>query len=234
MPTSDILAAVAARIDIDTGKTEVDAMVDQLIAEAEDFVVSYLNLERFPYLAQGTSVSVASATEDISGLANNTLALSIDGSGYEEIELTLASCTTGALTAGELQTQIRAAKDATSSHYWNWLNASVGFASTQYTVTSPTYGPSSNVHVRASQSTEKEVIGALGLSPEYGGVELPGGSRDEQLEEVAARIAVNAYRVYNLRPEAFERGSSFAGRQESKILTPYVMGVLENKRGLRV
>ncbi len=233
MPTSDILVAIAARIDIDTGKAEILAHVNALIEEAKDFIVGELQLEQFPFLAQGTSISVAGATESLTALANNTIALSIDGSGSAEIELVLANCTGGAATAAEMQTQIRAELESTSSHAWNWGNTTVAFASTQYTVTSPTYGPRSNVRVRASQSTEKDVIGALGLSEDYGGIELFGSTRNLQAEEAAARIAVNAWRAYKLRPESFERGSSFRNARDS-ILTKYALDPLINLRGLRV
>ena len=231
-----ILAEVAAMLDIDTTQAEVDAHVDELIAGAKDYITAYLNLDRFPYILQGRSVSNSSASTSLIALSNNTIALSVDGSGYEEIELTLASCTTGALTAAELQTQIRAAKSSTEAHYWNWAYVTATFASGVYTVTSPTFGPSSNVHFISSQSTEQDVIGALKLSPTYGGVEQSGQARNQQLERAAALIAINAWRAMKLRPESFERGAAFAVRlnEGGMILTEQVMGILRNNRWLTV
>jgi len=197
---STILAIVQAASDIGTNDPDD---VDALIGQAKEFIRTIANLPQFPTFSKGYSLSGASATEDISGLANNTLWLSLHGSDFVEIELTLANCTTGATTAAEMQTQIRAADVADAAHY-TWEQATVTWSSgaTQYTITDPTYGEDSAAIVTFA-GDEYEVAQALKLSPDWGGREEPGTARNMKLDSICAQMVIDAYRAIKLAPESY-------------------------------
>jgi hypothetical protein len=193
-----ILAIVQAAPDISTNDS---TYVASLIGQCMDFVSTYCCLDRFPDLAQGTSVSAAGASTDLSGLSSNSLLVAADGYSFSEIEITLANCTTGAATATELQTQIRAVND--ENYLWAATSVSWDATATQYTITSPVYGADSRVAV-AFLSDEWHVAQALKIGRAFGGVETPGGEQDDELEAVAAQMAVNAYRRIKLSPSDYD------------------------------
>lgn len=197
-----ILAIAQKAPDISTNDS---AYVSSLIGQAQDFIRSFCQLERFPDQAQGTSVSAAGATEDISGLAENSIYLDFTGDGYTEILPTLANCNGGDETAAELQSTIRAKFD----EQWLWASAAVTWDSdaTTYTITSPSYGPDSVVHV--SFATNKwHVAEALKIGPLFGGTETPGSYQNDPLEAIAAQMVINAYRRIKLIPSDYDDTSS--------------------------
>lgn len=207
-PNQTIWQLVIAQGDIagDVANEEDSEVTDELsalISLAQDFVTTTCNLGRFPTLSQGYSKSAASAETDISGLAENELRVSVDnGESWATLELTLANCTTGATTAAELQTQIRAAAPSSPNHLWD--NATVSFDSgtSVYTITSAIYGDQSRIQI--GFTTDKyHVAEALKLTPLYGGEEQPGTVRDEIIESITAQTAIDAYRNVKQSPESY-------------------------------
>jgi hypothetical protein len=204
-----ILAIVQAAPDISTNDS---AYVTSLIGQCMDFVSTYCCFERFPDSAQGTSVSASAASTDLSSLSSNTLMVEVDGISFTEVELTLASCTTGALTAAELQTQIRDVND--ENYLWAAATVAWSAATTQYTITSPIYGADSRIAV-SFLSNEWHVAQAMKLGRAFGGVETPGGEQDDELEAVAAQMAINAYRRIKLAPSDYDTATDRAAQLNS-------------------
>ncbi len=181
---AEILAAVQANPEIGTANA---AYVNILISRAADHIVGRCQLPRYPELAAGFSMSQPGATEDISGLTNNQISVSVNGTGFIELELTLANCTSGAATAAELQTQIQAESED------GWDEVTVAFASTKYTITSGRYGELSTIKVAFDEST-RDVARAMLLSPTYGGEEATGMDPRREADGVAAALVEIAYR----------------------------------------
>jgi hypothetical protein len=233
--TTAIKTRVTDLIDIKLSDSEVDATIDRYVDNAIQYIKAQIVQDRFPWVRQGFSQSVASPIEDLTSLANNEFLVSIDGSGAQEIELTLANCGSGALTAAEMQTQIRAEFSAGQSNFWSFNNTIVVFSGGLYIVTSPTYSSRSVVKF-FSASDEREVIGAMGLSPLHGGIEQPGQERDEMLEEAAARVVVNMYRETRLRPELLERGVTISGLRAGgfQAVDEFAQSIIQNRRPLIV
>jgi hypothetical protein len=204
-----ILAIVQTAPDISTNDaTYVAGIIDRSM----DYVATFCCLDRFPDLAQGTSVSSAGASTDLSALASDGLLVAADGYSLTEIELTLANCTTGTLTAAELQTQIRAVND----EHWLWAACTVAYSATatQYTITSPAYGEDSRIAV-SFLSNEWHVAQALKLGTAFGGVETPGGYQDDELESIAAQMSINAYRRIKLAPSDYDTAGNRAAQLNS-------------------
>jgi len=197
-----ILAIVQLAPDIGTNDATYTA---SLIGQCMDFVQTFCVLDRFPDLAQGTSVSAAGASTDLSGEASNTLLVSVNSQAYTEIALTLANCTTGSLTAAEIQTQIRAANE--SDYRLAACTATYSAVTTQYTITNPVYGPASRV-VISHRLDEWHCALALKLSQSMGGVETVGGYQDDAMEAIAAQMAINAYRRIKLAPSDYDTASN--------------------------
>jgi hypothetical protein len=203
------LAIVQAAPDISTNDS---AYVTSLVGQCMDFVSTYCCLDRFPDSAQGTSVSAASASTDLSALSSNTLLIAADGISYTEVELTLASCTTGAATATELQTQIQDVND--ENYLWAAATVTWDATATQYTITSPIYGSDSRIAVSFT-SDEWHVAQAMKLGRAFGGVETPGGEQDDELEAVAAQMTINAYRRIKLAPSDYDTAGNRAAQLNS-------------------
>lgn len=220
-----ILAIVQLAPDISTNDA---TYVASLIGQAQDFIATFCCLPRFPDLAAGTSVSAASASTDISALTSDSLLVGIDTTSLTEINLTLANCITGAATATEMQTQIRAIND--ESYHYAEATVTYSASTTQYTVSSPVYGEDSSAHV-AFLSNEWHVAKALKIGPQFGGVEMPGGVQDDELEAIAAQMTINAYRRIKLAPSDYDTvadkqallNSAFYGEDETikRLLLPH-------------
>jgi hypothetical protein len=178
-----VLSRVQLNPEIQTDNT---AYVTDLVTRAQDFLTTYLMLPRFPELIQGTSTSAESATEDLTGLSTNTIGISVNGSGTQEVDLTLANCDTGTNTAAELQTQIQAVDMD------QFDEVTVAFADTKYTITSGRYGESSSINMAFSED-DKHVAQAMKLTTEFGGTELTGSAADADMETLAVMVTESLY-----------------------------------------
>ena len=158
------------------------AIQAQIVRDAQRMVTAYLGLPRFPILAQGYSVSGASPSTDLSALSTNAFNLSVDGGVNYEVTPTLASCTSGAATAAELQSTIRAISDT----YELFEDVTVTYTNSLYTITSPTYGSDSSIAL-SYDSGYKHVLQALKLTPEWGGKDYPGADEDEEVYAATLR-----------------------------------------------
>ena len=167
--------------------TDDGAYVADLIERAKAILKKECRLPVFPELAKGYSKSVASATENNSGLLSNELLVEVNGIGPYEINPTLTSCGTGANTATELQTVIRVV-DADG-----FDEVTVAFATTQYTITSGRYGEASSINVTFRED-EKHVAQSMGLSPVFGGTEVVGAVYDAEMEDAAVMLTEILYR----------------------------------------
>ena len=208
MATADILTLVQSAPDISTNNA---TWVNTLIEKAKAQIELFCNLPAFPVHSQSTSVSGASATENISGLAENTLWVSLNGDTAQEITLTLASCTTGTTTAAQLQTQLRAVDDENEGTDFQWvaITATWNATTTKYTVTNPAYGEGYSIGI-LFDAAEYHVAQAMKLGPVFGGVETAGTDRDQALEHVCAQMVIDAYRAVMLSPEGYEEDTSKA------------------------
>lgn len=208
--------------------TDDSSFVTDLVTRAQNFVVSYCSLPRFPELSQGYSKSASGATEDISGIASNEISIYLNGSQRTDIGVTLTNCTTGLLTAAELQTQIRAANQSD----YGFDEVVVDFTGTQYTITSGRYGERSRVYVEFFETT-KHLAQAMRLTSTYGGTEKPGMPADEDIEDATIEIVEQLYRrmgVEGLQQYTLHQGE-FNGAAH-KILDPLTMSRLRSKRRL--
>jgi hypothetical protein len=202
-----ILELVQASADIATNDA---AHVANLIEVAQRLVAAYCGLPVFPSLSQGYSMGRAGAETNLSGLAHNGFSVSVGGSLYETAELTLANCTTGALTAAEMQTQIRAIAPADSTLKFLFATVTVAYNATsgRYTVTAPTWGRTSWVNLGVDADDNVDVIQALGLTPLFGGIERQGAYEDDRLNGMVAALVVDAYRASQIAPKAYSTTTS--------------------------
>lgn len=183
---SEVLALVQTNPEIGTSNA---SYVSRLVDTAIEFVMGYCNLPAFPVLSQGYSKSRAGAATNLTALSTNRIDVSVNGSGYTEVDLTLANCTTGAATAAELQARIQQL-DLDSSYEPGGVV--VAYADTCYTITSPLFGEQSRINV-AYDADYKHVAEAMRLSPNYGGTEEPGMASDSGLIRAAALLVEHMY-----------------------------------------
>jgi len=162
--------------------------LNELTAGVQQFVCDYCRFPRWPELSQGYSKSNTSAGTDLTALSSNELWIAVNGSDYYEVNPTLANCDSGANTATELQTQIR----AVDSTKYGFDEVTVAYAGTQYTITSGRYGEDSTIHVTFSED-EKDVCQTLKLTTLYGGTEYPGMAANDRAEDAAVRIVEMLY-----------------------------------------
>ena len=190
-----ILTRVQSNPNISTDNA---TYVNELIERAKEFIVRECNLPRFPDLCQGYSKSNTSAGTDLSALDTEDLEVSVNGSGYYTISLTLANCTTGALTAAELQTQIRAEDVA------GFEEVTVAYDSDDgtYTITSGRYGEDSAINVTFLEDYE-DVCRSMKLSPEYGGTEYPGMADSDAAEDLAVMVTEAMYNRLSIEGMGF-------------------------------
>lgn len=220
-----ILAIVQKAPDISTNDS---AYVTSTVGQAMQFVSTYCCLPRFPDDAAGASASAVGAATDISALTSDSLLVGINTRALTEINLTLADCTTGNATAAELQIQIRAI--APENYYYAGVTVAYSATTTQYTITSPVFGIDSEVHV-AFKVSEWHVAHALKVGTAFGGTETVGSARSDELEAVAAQMAINAYRRIKLAPSDYDTAadkqallnSAFYGEDEAikRLLLPH-------------
>jgi len=192
-----ITALVQAVADISTSDT---AHVSGLIDRAMQYAVAYCHLGSFPDSLQGYSVGAATPTTDISGLGDNEFYIAVNGSPFVICELTLASCTTGALTAAEMQTQIRALYDSGTTLYEEFVEVTATYATTGFVVTSGRFGPDSVIRL-SHDAAAPEVARALKLGTAYGGYARHGSTTNMALEHVVSTIVADVYRAGKLVPD---------------------------------
>lgn len=218
---SEILTRVQKNPEI--GSDNETYVADLIQRVAEGFVRD-VRFRRYPELSQGTSIGRAGAAITIESLSSNKIEIAANGSGFEIIELTLAGADTGDKIATELQTQIQAGSAD------SFDEITVVFADTQYTITSGRYGEGSSVNVTFSE-TSKHVAQALNLSPNYGGVEVPGSEAKEEADDYVVEVTEILYRKAGL--EGIQSGTvpgdiSFSMYEEE--LSPNARRILTNMR----
>lgn len=169
--------------------TDDSTYVSRLVDCAKEFVRSYCNLPVFPELAAGYSKSATGGTADISGIDTNIFIISVNGSPQAKIALDLANCTTGAATATEMQTQIRAVE----TDLYGFDEVTVTYSGGVHTITSGRYGERSEVRIWFEE-LNKHVCQALKLSPTYGGTERVGIAQDDGLVQATASLVEQMYR----------------------------------------
>lgn len=221
--------SVLSRVQLNPEITTDDSsFVADLVTRAQNFVVSYCNLPRFPEAAPGYSQSGTGASESLTGLATNTLSLYLNGSPRYDVTVTLANCTTGAATAAELQSKIRAAVDSD----FGFDEVTVTFADGKYTISSGRYSEYSTVIVAFFERT-KHLASAMKLSLMYGGVEKPGSAVDLPIEDATVQIVEQLYRklgVEGLQNYSLHQGE-FNG-MAYQHLDPVTMSILRSRRRL--
>lgn len=216
---AELLTAVQLNPEI---LTDDASFVTDIIDRAGRYICDAVGLERYPDGGQGESVSGASPSTDISSLATGEILVSIDGSQFYEISLELANCTTGLLTAAEFQTQLQAV-DVGPFKF-----ATVTYANSLYTITSPTYGEGSSVSV--SYDTEYEHVAySLKMSPDFGGEEFAGSDAKAEYDDVTIRLVNHWYNTVGV-----EGMASFSvqgvGSYSSAGMEPYVAQFIANNR----
>lgn len=165
--------------------------LDQVVERVKDWLAGELNMPEGIEKARGYSRSGADAATDITGLATNTLRVSVNGSAYAVIVLTLSGLTTGEAIRSHLESKIQAFGDA----YGEYAEVTVAFDSDkkQYTIESGQYGPHSAIKV-SWDVKQQAVARALKLSETYGGDERPGAFDHPQAQSLAVRIAERWFR----------------------------------------
>jgi len=187
-------------------KTADGEYVETLIDLAQKQVAAYCELAEYPSLWAGVASGRAGASTDLSALGNNGFQISVDGSLWQSGELTLANCTTGALTAAELQTQIRAISPSDARLAWLFEGVVVDFDSTSvnYTVTSPSWGEASNVHFGVfDMDGNVDVAQALGMSPRFGGEDVSGSANDSKLDGLVAALVSDYYQASKIASSSY-------------------------------
>jgi len=203
-----ILANVQLAPDISTNDANY---VAQLIQNAMSYAAVFCVLDEFPDDRNGAVEGGPSATTNLTALAINTLLVSVDSSTYEEVALTLASCTTGTLTAAELQVQIRAVDTAFP---WPHVTATYSATEGRYTITSPTASATSQVHCSYNDG-EEFVAYALKVAPEFGARAITGATYHPAFERIVAQMVINAYRRIKLAPSDYDTATDRAAQLNS-------------------
>jgi len=220
-------AALLVRVNYSTEITTDTAWLNELIDAAADFIVTSCRLTRYPETSQGYSQGATSPTTDLSALTTNSIWVSVNGSSSYEIEPTLANCTTGALTAAELQTQIRAVDDDGFDEVTVAYSAVSG-EDTYYQITSGRYGAYSAIYV-SFEEDYKHVAKALKLTMDWGGTEHPGATDDDVIDTALVEL---------VRAKYAQTGMEFASNvgllggvsYTSRDVPSYVARMLDSRR----
>mgnify|MGYP003670624854 CR=1 FL=1 len=220
---AEILAKVQLNPEI---LTDNQAFIEQRIDSAGQWLANAVGLRRYPELVQAYSKSKTGASTDITGLSTNELQISIDGDSWYTLEVTLAGANTGALIAAELQTQIRAIDSG------SYKFATVVFADTVYTITSPTYGEGSIVTVYGEPDQE-ELAQDLGLSPNYGGTEVDGGEFLPLYDDMTVRLMqhwFNQIGVEGMKSHSLQGSGSYTEHEIDPVVARFIV---DNRRIIR-
>ena len=195
-----ILTRVQANPQILTAN---ETFVEDLIIKAKNFITEFCNLQSFPELSQGYSKSALESATDISAIDSSSFYISVNGVSTHTITIDLSACTTGELTAAELQTKIRA-----SDTNYGYDEVNVSYDSTQYTITSGRYGLDSKINITCDDSN-KHVCQNLKLSEKYGGTEVIGNKDVDALIDVCTQLVEMKYRMIGL--EGIKQGAVPSG-----------------------
>jgi len=171
--------------DVD-GTNHAD-FIKRIITDMCAYFSASCRLPRYPELVQGYSQSAASPATDITGIDSNEFLIDVNRSGLQTVSITLANCDTGANTATELQTQIRALDID------GFDEVTVTYASSLYTITSGRYGTDSRILIRSQGKDTKHVAENLKLGPLYGGVEYTGGQDEPEADECVRELVLAYY-----------------------------------------
>lgn len=185
--TASILANVQANIEV-TDDSDQTAFLTILIDGAARWLTEEIGHIRYPELSQGFSVSGAAASVDISSESTDRLLVSLDGDGFQDLVIVLANCTTGLLTAAEIQTQLR----AVGTGVYKFATVTFDATDTTYTITSPTFGKHSMVNVSSDEDLEHVAV-ALKLSPEWGGTEYNGGTQLDSIDHMVELLVTSQF-----------------------------------------
>ena len=214
-----LLAEIQKNPEISTNNA---SYVGRLIDGAEQFIVLECRLPRYPELMQGTSTSAASPSTDLTGIDTNTVYVDVNYMGATEITLTLANCDSGANTAAEMQTQIRAA-DVDS-----FDEVTVSYASSLYVITSGRYGEDSAINVTFDEDY-KHVAQAMKLGPTWGGTEVSGSAEDSPVDALLIRLVETKY--VQMSVEGVASGGLLGGVSFSMHdIDPDVARLIRNRR----
>lgn len=218
-----ILSRVQANPDIGTNH---EAYIADLIVRAKHFIISYCQLRRFPELTQGHSLSKDNASTDISSIPTNTFYISVNGSGFQQLSLTLSLCNSGNAIASHMQNVIR----ANPTYGFNEVSVSFEEETKRYLITSGRYGEHSSINITFIE-TQEHVCKALCLSRMYGATELSGSEYNEVLETVAVNLVESKYRKLGL--EGTSNGSLPGGVSFTVFdLDPFDKSILQSNRKL--
>jgi hypothetical protein len=227
-----ILTRIQSNPEIGTSNAEY---VSELITRSKAFVVDYCRLKQYPELLQGYIKGRVNPTVDLSSLATNELWVSVNGSGFVKITLTLASCTDGVATAAHLQELIRAEQTGvnTSAYLYGFDEVTVEYIDisgedSYFQIISGRYGEDSTIFIDFSDDA-KDVCQAMGLSLVYGAEEWPGGANDEDLDTALVLLVEALYvkaGVEGLRSASIFGGVSFTEQD----LDPRAKKMLNRRR----
>lgn len=180
-----LLVRVQSNPEISTNN---QTFVGNLVDRAAAFIIEYCQLLRYPELIEGYSIGTSSASANLTALDTNELFISVNGSGFVAINPTLANCDSGANTAAELQTQIR----AEDTDGFDEVTVAWDSDNTRYTITSGRFGMNSAINV-AFNEAEKHVLQALKMNAVYGGEEFLGGVLDKELDDALVMLVEAMY-----------------------------------------
>ena len=220
-----ILTRVQTNPDIGTANA---SYVSELVDRVMQFIVDYCHLPRFPEAAVGYAKSGSNPDLDLSGLDDGSLRVTVNGVGPYSVSVTTSNCTSGANTASELQTQIRAIGRP------DFEEVTVAYTGTPptdyYLISSGRYGEESSVEV-SFPTDLPEVARALRLSPKFGGTEQVGSAVEQALEDAALRLEEEGYRRLGI--EGTDRADLPGGMTVSlQDLDPQIERVLQAYRRL--
>jgi len=198
--------------------------LNELIDMAADFIVSYCRLSRYPELAAGYTTSGASPSTDLTGLSSTGIYVTVNGAGPYAVAITLANCDSGANTAAEFQSVIRAI-DA------DGFDEVTVVYTTVYTVTSGRFGEGSSVVFSILDEDHKHVAQATKLTANYGAVNTPGATADGTIDSALCHLVQARYQqtgAEHASAATFEGGGGFTAYD----LPPFARAMLDSKRRL--
>lgn len=203
--------------------TDDAAFMADAIQQAAEYLVNRAGLPRYPELSQGYALGDEEGSTDISGASSNEFKVSVNGSGFVSVSITLGSLTTGTAIKTELQAQIRAASD---DHGFD--EVTVSESSGQYTITSGRYGRGSSIQLGFEES-KKHVLQELKLHPKFGATEVVGAWAHDDFDDAVVYMTAALYRTVGVEgaKSVTVPGDVTASLWDSD---PIVRGYLNNTR----
>jgi hypothetical protein len=189
------------------------------------FVRTFCNLESYPELSRGETISGEDPSTDITGISTSSLYLSVNGSGPQEITIDLSSCSTASAIATELQRAI----NANSTYGFDEVTVEYDDDLDRYKIYSGRYGETSRIAITFNE-TSPHLCRALKLSPLYGATETPGNVDDLTLQNATVELVEMKYRKLGLEGMAsgsIPGGVSFSA---SELPEPLLNTLLSKRR----